>query len=124
MSRWLYAMILFPGTLPKITYNVLYIPEPDSHPKNGSSSKPKNPKNKILTTTTSPKPRPSTAPASRPSTRAQSTPVDEPHKAPFVPYGFKYKAKETGVKKTHNVRASADVSIHEILLAFSIAKQM
>lgn len=55
-----------------------------------------------------PKPRPMSAPLDRPAKKSPRATDEE--KPPFLPYGFKDKERETGIKKTHNVRASVDVS--------------
>ena len=74
-----------------------------------AATKPKNPRNTPVKTAGAPKMRPQSAPA-------KAVAKSEPPKAPFVPYGCKDRGYELGHKKTHNVRASADVSVCEVHL--------
>lgn len=54
-----------------------------------------------------PKPRPFSAPVGRPLKKEKEQEEDD--KAPFLPYGYKYRSVNIGKKKTYNVRASADI---------------
>ena len=60
------------------------------------------------------KPRPVSAPLGRPAKKVKETgPV-------FLPFGYRDEERVTGSKKTHNVRASADVSFVFICLKYFV----
>ena len=80
------------------------VKEPNSGP-----SRPKKPVNKPKFSMLGPK---QARPRSAPPGRAAKNISEKPKQPPFLAFGYRDKEREIGAKKTHNVRASAEVRIY------------
>ncbi len=80
-------------------------PVPGGSSSAKASLRPRKPAQQLPARSPVPRPRPFPSPLGRPLSSAGLA----EEKAPFVPYGCCDQEKEAGAKKTHNVRASAEV---------------